>query len=108
MNASLAAALLFCMCFVLASCVAPGIGGKYPLSEAEVRQIRQLIRWRLDIDRPIDSISSDRPGYAMMMAGFSQAHHAGESFLMVPLEKHHGQWKLAPKSQWQRITLTAD
>ncbi len=91
---------------VTTSCIAPEVNGRYPLNQADVEQIKRLVRWRFDIDKPITSIGGDRPNHAIVMAG--EAHHAGESFLEVPLEKRDGQWHLSPKSQWQRITLTSD
>src|SRR5260221_4375308 len=89
-----------------ASCIAPEVSGRYPLSQADLEQIKRLLRWRFDVDKPITSIGGDRPHHAIAMAG--DARHAGESFLEVPLEKHDGQWTLGPKSQWKRITLTSD
>jgi len=90
---------------VLQSCAVPEVCGKHTLSSDDIHQIQILVLKRFDIAKPITRISVETPNDAMVEAGVPQ--RVGEAFFLIPVHKTNGQWRLSPRSKWQRIEITA-
>ena len=78
----------------------PHVSGNFPLTEADVEAIQQLIDDRTDIAKPIQSIHTDRPNHAEVTTGrltrragsgsiFTVAKRGGKWFIDSVIEEEH-------------------
>jgi hypothetical protein len=92
---------------VLASCSMPPIvGGNYPLSQRDIREIKQVVLQRSDIRKPILWIFFDRPEHAWVNTG--QDGYVGAVGDQFTVAKRHGRWQIDSKIQEETILVTAD
>jgi hypothetical protein len=84
---------LFPIVAVLAfsSCASkPQVSGAFPLSEADIRAIQQLVDAREDIPKPVREIYSDHPNHAEVGTG-TLSYRIGSGSLFT-VAKRRGQW----------------
>jgi hypothetical protein len=74
------------------------IDGAYAsrLTLAEIRQIRELVRNRADLKKPVDHITIDRPDEAHVTSG--AARENGELSSSFDIRKKNGRWFIVEKS----------
>jgi hypothetical protein len=91
--------------FVASSCISPVVSGDYTLAADDIHEIQLLLWKRLDIPKPIGAIQVNTPTRAVVITG--PTGHVGDTTFWIPVEKREGRWIVSPKSQWDRVTITA-
>lgn len=89
------------LCVSCASQSHPSLSGAFPLAEADVLAIQQLVESRPDIAKPIQSIHTDRPNHAEVSSG-RISWRVGSSNLFT-VAKRHGKWIIDSAIQEEHI-----
>ena len=77
----------------------PDVGGRYPLSASDVRQILAIVRPRADIRKPISRIEVWRHDEAEVHGG------DGQNQTFVRLTRTHGKWSVVSVVEETRVSL---
>jgi hypothetical protein len=83
-------AVLVAGCSATSTAPAVSVSGEYPLTPTDVRAIEQLVAARSDIQKPLESIHTDRPNHAQISSG-TVTHRVGSGSVFT-VAKHHGHW----------------
>jgi hypothetical protein len=91
----------------LTSCtMPPTVLGNQPLSQGDIREIKQLVLQRPDIKKPILRIFFDRADHAWVNTG--QDGYVGAVGDQFTVAKRHGRWEIDSKIEEETILVTAD
>jgi len=80
--------------------------GNQPLSQSDIREIKQVVLQRSDIRKPILRIFFDRPDHAWVNTG--QHGYVGAVGNQFTVAKRHGRWQIDSKIEEETILVTAD